>query len=50
MNVYQLRKELEKWPQDSKVIFCVGTGVAHWFDELQPDDLSGEPGKLVLAR
>ena len=54
MNVYELRKELEKWPQGSKVIFCTGTDCVgeHWFEELQPSDLSAgsEPGTLVLAR
>lgn len=58
MTVYQLRKELEKWPQDSRVIFCVGDTHSdgyrgeHWFEELQASDLAvgDEPGTLVLAR
>jgi len=60
MTVYELRKELEKWPQDSKVMFCVATdsggwiqeGCSHWFEELQESDLAAgdKPGTVVLAR
>ena len=59
MTVYELRKELEKYPQNNKVIFCVATEVAHvdgyrggdhWFEELQESDLRVESGALVLAR
>ena len=58
MTVYELRKELEKWPPSHRIIFCVGTGEPdsyrnnHWFEELQSSDLGAgqEPGTLVLAR
>ena len=58
MTVYELRKELEKWPPNHRVIFCVGLDedtnnrATHWYEELQSSDLGAgqEPGTLVLAR
>ena len=59
MTVYELRKELEKWPPNHRVIFCVGLDedansypAHHWFEELQSSDLGAgqEPGTVVLSR
>ena len=52
MTVYELRKELEKWPQDSRVICCLATEGTCWMEELQLSDLAAglDAKTLVLGR